>query len=54
MTKTGFIDEVDVELEFGSGGRHVDMRFGILNHGVLDGSERDTAREIKIGVICST
>ena len=51
MTNTGFIDEVDVELEFGSGGRHVDIRFGILNHGVLDGGERDTAREIKIGVI---
>lgn len=54
MMKTGFIDEVDVELEFGSGGRHVDIRFGILNHGVLDGSERDTAREIKIGAIGTT
>lgn len=51
MTKTGFIDEMDVELEFGCNGRHVDIRFGILKHGVLDGSERDAAREIRIGVV---
>ena len=51
MNSTSFIDEVDVELEFAASGRHVDMRFGILNHGVLDGDERQKAWEIKIGII---
>ncbi|NOZ22236.1 MAG: hypothetical protein GXP25_14245 [Planctomycetes bacterium] len=51
MNSTSFIDEVDVELEFAGSGRHVDIRFGILNHGVLDGDERQKAWEIKIGII---
>jgi len=51
MHKTDFIDEVEVELEFGGGNRHLDIRFGILNYGVLDRDERSTAREIRIGVI---
>jgi len=51
MVKTGFIDEVEVELEFADGQRHVDIRFGILNHGVLDRDERSEARDIRIGVI---
>lgn len=54
MLKTGFIDEVEVELEFGGGRRHVDIRFGILNHGVLDRDERSEARMIKIGIIGSS
>ena len=51
MLQSGFIDEVDVELEFGGGKRHVDIRFGILNYGVLDKGERLSAREITIGVV---
>jgi hypothetical protein len=51
MPRIGFIDEENVELEFGGGRRHVDIRFGILNHGVLDRDERASAREINIGVI---
>jgi len=53
MLTTGFIDEADVELEFAGGRRHVDIRFGILNHGVLDRDERTNAREIRIGVIAT-
>lgn len=51
MPKIGFIDEECVELEFAGGKRHVDIRFGILNYGVLDRDERTSAREISIGVI---
>jgi hypothetical protein len=51
MGTTGFIDEIEVELEFAGGRRHVDIRFGILNHGVLDRNERQTSREINIGII---
>jgi hypothetical protein len=51
MARTDFIDEVEIELEFGGGSRHVDIRFGILNYGVLDRDERATAREITIGVV---
>jgi hypothetical protein len=54
MLRTDFIDEVEVELEFAGGRRHVDIRFGILNHGVLDRDDRATSREIKIGVIGTT
>jgi len=49
MLKTGFIDEI--ELEFGNGNRHVDIKFGILNHGTLDSREREDAKKINIAVI---
>jgi len=51
MPETNFIDEVDVELEFGGGNRHIDIRFGILNHGTLDRDERSDVRQINIAVI---
>lgn len=51
MVKTKFIDEVDIQLEFGGGNRHIDIRFGIMNHGTLDRDERDTARIINIAII---
>jgi len=51
MFKTSFIDEVDVELEFGGGRRHIDIRFGILNHGTFDQDERTNARKINIAVV---
>jgi len=51
MHRTNFIDETDVELEFGGGRRHVDIRFGILNHGTLDSDERSDVRHINIAII---
>ena len=53
MPETKFIDEVDVELEFAGGNRHIDIRFGILNHGTLDRDERSDARHINIAIIGS-
>lgn len=53
MTHVGFIDETEVPLEFGDERRHVDIRYGIINHGVLDRSERDEARVIRMGLIGS-
>lgn len=49
MIKTGFIDEK--ELEFGNGNRHIDIKFGILNHGTLDSKEREDVKRINIAVI---
>jgi len=51
MPETDFIDEVDIELEFGGGNRHIDIRFGILNHGTLDRDERTDARYIHLAII---
>jgi hypothetical protein len=39
------------ELEFAHGGRHVDIRFGLMNHGPLDLDGRDNARRIRLGII---
>lgn len=38
------------ELEFGSGGRHIDVRFGLMNHGVLDYGE-SAAKQIRVALI---
>src|SRR5262245_21468029 len=35
-------------LEFGGGGQHIDVRFGLMKHGPL---EPDRAREVRIAVI---
>ena len=51
MNVTGFIDEIDLEMEFGGGQRHVDIRYGILNHGVLDCNEREGHQAISLGVV---
>ncbi|MCP4609733.1 MAG: hypothetical protein GY845_13580 [Planctomycetes bacterium] len=51
MHETKFIDEVDIELEFGGGNRHIDIRFGILNHGTLDRNERSDVRQINVAII---
>lgn len=51
--KPNYIDETEIELEFGNSSRHVDIRFGILNHGVLDKYERQTHLNIRLGVIGS-
>ena len=39
------------ELEFGSGRRHVDIRFGIMNHGPLDLTSSLAPRQIAVGVV---
>jgi hypothetical protein len=41
------------ELEFAFAGRHVDIRFGIMNHGPLDREGRNDPRRIRVGVIGS-
>lgn len=41
------------ELEFAGGGRHVDIRFGLMNHGPLDRESRETSRSIRLGIIGS-
>lgn len=51
MTEINFIDEVDIELEFGGGNRHIDIRFGILNYGTLDRDERSDVRHINVAII---
>lgn len=41
------------ELEFASSGRHVDIKFGLMNHGPLDCDTRDRSRSIRLGIIGS-
>jgi hypothetical protein len=41
------------ELEFGGGGHHIDIRFGIMNHGPLDVSSPTAPKRIRLGVIGS-
>lgn len=46
--KTIFVSEP--ELEFG-GGRHIDIRFGLMHHGPLDARTSGTARECRLGIV---
>jgi hypothetical protein len=39
------------ELEFGGGGRHVDIRFGIKDHGPFDLQAPKAPKEVRIGLI---
>src|SRR5437867_10088372 len=39
------------ELEFGARGRHVDTRFGLLNHGPLDAGQPRALRQIRLGIV---
>ena len=39
------------ELEFASGQRHVDIRFGLMNFGPLDRGQEEAPRRIRIGVV---
>src|SRR5258708_4918088 len=39
------------ELEFAHGGRHVDIRFGLMTHGPLDRQASGDPRLIKLGVV---
>ena len=47
--KIAFLEEP--ELEFGSGGRHVDIRFGLAAHGPLDGGMSSAPGTIRVGLI---
>lgn len=49
--KVDFLEEP--ELEFGTG-RHVDIRFGLMHHGPLDGASPLAPKEIKLGIIGTT
>lgn len=44
-----FIDEPD--LEFGAGGRHIDIRFGIMEHGPADVEAARAPKSINVGII---
>ena len=39
------------ELEFGNGGTHVDMRYGMTQHGPLDLGETSSPRQLRVGLI---
>lgn len=39
------------ELEFGNGGRHIDIRFGLANYGPLDGARRVQRGPLTLGVV---
>jgi hypothetical protein len=39
------------ELEFGGGGRHVDIRFGLMNFGPLDAGTVSAPSAVKVGVV---
>lgn len=46
-----FLDEPS--LEFGGGGRHIDIRFGIMGNGPLDRSRGTAPRRIRVGLVGS-
>jgi hypothetical protein len=39
------------ELEFGGGGRHIDIRFGLMDFGPFDVTTTERPKQIKIGII---
>jgi hypothetical protein len=41
----------DPDLEFGNGGRCLDMRFGIGHFGVFDFADPDGPRQVKLGFV---
>ena len=44
-----FLDEPP--LEFGGSGRHIDIRFGIMEHGPLDRTRGTAPRRIRVGLV---
>jgi hypothetical protein len=50
--KITFLDEPS--LEFGSSGRHIDIRFGIMEHGPLDRTRGTAPRRIRVGLVGSS
>jgi hypothetical protein len=49
--KLDFIQEP--ELEFGSNGRHIDIRFGLMNYGPLDRDLKTAPEQIRLGIVGS-
>ncbi|MGH9644303.1 MAG: hypothetical protein ACRD3Q_18015 [Terriglobales bacterium] len=47
--KADFLEEP--ELEFGSGGRHIDIRYGIESFGPLDVTSETAPRRIRLGMV---
>jgi len=47
--KLDFLEEP--ELEFGGGGTHIDVRFGIMRHGPLDRGTSVAPSQIKVGIV---
>lgn len=41
------------ELEFGGGGRHLDIRFGLMDYGPFDATHSEAPRRIRIGIVGS-
>lgn len=41
------------ELEFASGARHVDIRFGLMNYGPLDSGLATSPKQVRIGIVGS-
>ena len=39
------------ELEFGNGGTHVDIRYGLMTHGPLDLGEATAPKQIRVGLV---
>lgn len=39
------------ELEFGNGGTHVDIRYGLMRHGPLDLGETSAPSQLKVGLV---
>jgi hypothetical protein len=39
------------ELEFGRGGRHIDVRFGLATYGPLDADSAAARRELRVGIV---
>lgn len=40
-------------LEFGGGGRHIDVRFGLMDYGPFDSVHSKTSRHIQVGIVGS-
>ena len=47
--KASFFQEP--ELEFGNGGTHVDIRYGLMQHGPLDLGDTSAPTELKVGLV---
>ncbi len=45
---------LESELEFGNGGRHIDIRFGMMHHKPLDFASASAPKEIQLGIIGSS
>ena len=41
------------ELEFGRGGRHLDIRFGLTDHGPFDAAHPGAPQRIRVGIVGS-